>query len=101
MISAILAAAMLLAGPAADPPPAPDGAPAAKPATAPHTVSEATGVAPKTKAAGDPNEIVCKSEPVLGSRMTVKRCMTRGDMAMKQFEDRQALERMQGDTYRK
>ena len=100
MISAVLAAAAMLAGPPSLPAPS-DGTPAAKPATPPHTVSEATAVAGKTKAPDDPNEIVCKSEPVLGSRMTVKRCMTRGDMAMKQFEDRQQLERMQGDTYRK
>ncbi|HEX4711751.1 hypothetical protein [Phenylobacterium sp.] len=100
MISAILVAAMLLAGPATAVPSASGETPAAKPATTPGTVSEATGVASKTKAPDDRNAMVCKTEPVLGSRMTVKRCMTKGDMAMKQFEDRQTLERMQGDTYR-
>jgi hypothetical protein len=99
MISAIFAAAALLANSAALQPAATE-APATKPTPTVHTVSEATAIASKTKAPDDPNAIVCKSEPVLGSRLPVKRCMTKGERDMRQFEDRQALEKMQGDTYR-
>ncbi len=98
MISAVLAALVWLADPAAAQTP-PDNAPAAKPASGPHTVSEATAVAGKTKAPDDPMALVCHSEPVLGSRLTVKRCTTKGEAAMSKFEQRQELERMQGATY--
>jgi len=77
----------------------PSGAPAAKEAAA-NTVSPATAVGPKATAPDDPNKLVCKSEPVLGSRLSVKRCTTVGDAAINKIEQRQALERMQGDTYR-
>jgi hypothetical protein len=100
MISAVLAALVLLADPAGALQTAPDSPPAAKPATTTHTVSEATAVAGKAKAPDDPNAIVCRTEPVLGSRLTVKRCTTKGEAAMNKFEQRQELERMQGATYR-
>jgi hypothetical protein len=97
MISAVLAAAALLAEATTAPPPAPDPA-AAKPAEAPNTVSPATALGAKSKAADDPNALVCKSEPVLGSRLTVKRCVTKGQADMQKLEDRQTLERMQGHS---
>jgi len=100
MISAALAALVLLADQAGAAQSAPDNAPSAKPARTPHTVSEATAVADgKAKASDDPLAIVCHSEPVLGSRLTVKRCTTKGDAAVNKFEQRQELERMQGATY--
>jgi hypothetical protein len=99
MISAVLAAFVLLANSAGGLQATPDSSPAAKPATTPRTVSEATAVAGKTKAPDDPLAIICHSEPVLGSRLTVKRCTTKGDAAMNKFQQRQELERMQGATY--
>ncbi len=89
MISAILVAGMLLADSTAALQPAPDAA--AKPA-ATAAVSPATGVAAKKS---DPQALVCKSEPVVGSRMPAKRCRTQGDIATEKFESRQALERTQ------
>jgi hypothetical protein len=89
MISAILAAAILLA----ESTPALQAAPdAAKPTATAQTVSQATSVAPKKS---DPMALVCKSEPILGSRMPVKRCHTQGEIAQQRLEDRQALERAQ------
>jgi hypothetical protein len=99
MISAVLAALVLLANSDGALQTAPDSSPAAKPATTPHTVSEATAVAGKAKAPDDPQALVCHSEPVLGSRLTVKRCTTKAEAAMSKFEQRQELERMQGSTY--
>ena len=99
MISAVLAALALLASSADGLQAAPDSSPPAKPATTSHTVSEATAVAGKAKAPDDPMAIVCHTEPVLGSRLTVKRCTTKGEAAMTKFQQRQELERMQGATY--
>ena len=92
MISAILVAGMLLADSTAALQAAPDAtATPAKPA-ATQTVAQATGVAAKQR---DPEALVCKSEPVLGSRLPIKRCRTQGDMAQQKLQDRQALERSQ------
>ena len=91
MIGAILAAGILLADTTAALQATPDAsATAAKPTAAASTVSQATAVSPKKS---DPMALVCKSEPVLGSRLPTKRCRTRGDMATEKFETRQALER--------
>jgi hypothetical protein len=93
MISAILVAGMLLADSTAALQAAPDAtATPAKPAATAQTVSQATGVAAKQR---DPEALVCKSEPVLGSRLPIKRCRTQGDMAQQKIQDRQALERSQ------
>jgi hypothetical protein len=97
MISAVLAAFALLADPAGAPQATPDSPPAAKPSTPPH--AEAAAVAGKAKSPDDPLALVCHTEPVLGSRMTVKRCATKAEEAMSKFERRQELERMQGATY--
>jgi hypothetical protein len=90
MIGAILVAGMLLADSTATLQTAPDAA--AKPAATAQTVTPATGVAAKKS---DPAALVCKSEPVLGSRLPTKRCRTQGDIATEKFESRQALERTQ------
>ena len=92
MISAILVAGMLLADSTAALQPAPDAA--AKPA-ATAAVSPATGVAAKKN---DPQALVCRSEPVLGSRLPTKHCRTQGEVATEKFESRQALERSQIKT---
>jgi hypothetical protein len=83
MISVLFAAAMLLADTTAAAQPAQPAQPAKTEAAAPQ------------KAKDDPNTMVCRSEPVLGSRMPVKRCRTKGDMAAQKLEDRQAIERAQ------
>jgi hypothetical protein len=83
MISAILAAGILLADTTAA-----LQAQGAKPTT----VAPATSVAARKD---DSQEMVCHSEEVLGSRMPVKRCRTKGEMATRKLEDRQTVERMQ------
>ena len=53
---------------------------------------------PKRKAR-DPNEVVCKKEEVLGSRLqTRKVCMTRAEWAEQRQLDRQNVERSQTNT---
>ncbi|WP_372786946.1 hypothetical protein [Phenylobacterium sp.] len=90
MISAILAAAILLADTtAALQQPAPDAA--AKSTATAQTAAQATAAAKKN----DPQAMVCHSEPVLGSRLPTKRCRTQGDIATEKLESRQALERSQ------
>ncbi|MDB5462736.1 MAG: hypothetical protein JWP23_1125 [Phenylobacterium sp.] len=81
MISAILAAAVLLADTTATLEAAPDAA--AKPAAA------------ASKKQNDPTALVCKSEPVLGTRLATKHCRTQAQIDAQKLEDRQALERAQ------
>ncbi len=51
------------------------------------------------KKARDPNEMVCKKEEVLGSRLqTRKVCMTRAEWAEQRHLDRQNVERSQTNT---
>lgn len=75
MISLVFAAALLAGAPAADPA-------AAAPAKA-------------EKAKPGPNDVVCKKEPVLGSRMKSRICMTQGEWDARQAQDRQDLDRTQ------
>ena len=86
MIVALLAATVLLA----------DVTPAATAATAAPAAKAQATTAQKTADANA--KLVCKSEPVLGSRMPVKKCRTVGDAAAEKIEAQQALERMQGDN---
>lgn len=76
---------------------APPAAPAEKPSEPGRTVSEAVVTA---KPKDDPMRVVCRTETPIGSRFSVKRCETAGEAAMRRLQDRQDLERMQGDTYR-
>jgi len=85
MFVSLFSAAVLMAGPAAAEQAAP--APAA-PAAAP---VPATKVADKSDKYG----VVCKYEPVSGSRMGKKVCYIPSELAAKQREDRQALEKLQ------
>ncbi|MFL5298544.1 MAG: hypothetical protein ACJ798_19365 [Phenylobacterium sp.] len=82
MIVAMLAATVLLAD-----------STAALQATA--TQPAATAAAPAKKA-GDQANLVCKSEPVLGSRMPVKRCRTSDQAKADKQAAREELERAQG-----
>jgi hypothetical protein len=94
MIEALVAALFVAAAPGVAP-----GAPAAPPpAQGGPTVSEAVVTA---KPKDDPMKIVCKNELPVGSRLPVKRCETKGEADMRKLEDRQQLEKMQGDTYRR
>lgn len=44
----------------------------------------------------DPNEMICESEPLLGSRLAKRRtCMTRSQWAERRALDRQVVERTQ------
>ena len=78
MIIAVLAAFALMA----------DSTPAAQPTPTLATTSPA-------KASDNPMALVCKNEPVLGSRLPTKRCRTRGDIAQQGLDDRAAIERAQ------
>ena len=80
MISLVFAAALLAGAPAADP------APAGTTTVAPMKVE---------KAKPGPNDVVCKKEPVLGSRMKSRICMTQGEWDARQAQDRDDLNRAQ------
>ena len=77
MISLVFAAVLMAGAPAAD-------APAKSPAAAP-----AKGEQPK------PGDMVCKKEPVLGSRMKSRICMTQGEWDARKLQDRQDLDKTQ------
>ena len=80
MISLVFAAALL-----AGAPPAGDAA------------ASATAAAPAKadKAKPAPNDMVCKKEPVLGSRMKQRICMTQADWDARQRQDREDLDKTQ------
>jgi hypothetical protein len=82
MIVALLAATILMA----------DAAPAATPT--PVDAKAAPAAVKKTSN----DQLVCRSEPVLGSRMPVKKCRTAGDAAMEKLEAQQNLAKMQGNN---
>ncbi len=86
MMIALLVATALMA----------DTAAAATPATPPAAPAAKTAQVAKKD---DPNAMVCKSEPVLGSRMPAKKCRTQAQAAMEKEEARQQLDKMQGATY--
>lgn len=65
--------------------------PAAKAPAAQPTLTYAP---PKAADAKD-NQLVCKSEPVLGSRMPVRRCHTVAEIKDRQQQDREAIEHAQ------
>jgi hypothetical protein len=64
-------------------------APADKPAQPPMTYAP-----PKAAEAKD-NQLVCKTEAVLGSRMPVRRCHTVAEIKDRQQQDRAAIEHAQ------
>jgi len=82
MISLIFTAALLLTDAAATAQPQDIRANAS-------TVQAATADAPKKVS---PDEKVCHSTPMLGSRLPVKLCSTARQAAMRKFEDRQLIE---------
>jgi hypothetical protein len=91
MFSAMAVAAMLLAEttPAAAPPAAaaPGGA-----------VSPAIVTAPAKAGTLEADKLICKNEPVMGSRMTKKVCYSAAEQAMQKQDQRMNLERMQAQS---
>lgn len=54
---------------------------------------------PDKNATPDPNEVICRKEPVVGSRLQMsKTCMTRAQWAEQRQQDRQAIERVQAGS---
>ena len=81
MISLVLSAVLLAGAPAAPESPA-------------QAQAAAAGVPAKAdKAKAD--DIVCKKEPVLGSRMKSRICMTQAEWDARQMQDRQDLDKAQ------
>lgn len=68
----------------------PVGPAAAKPAA-----TEPMTYAPPKAADAKDNQLVCRTEGVLGSRMPVRRCRTVADMKDRQLQDRAAIEHAQ------
>jgi hypothetical protein len=59
--------------------------------------AQATAAAqPVKKKADNQADLICRSEPVLGSRMPVKKCRTTSQAAQDKQDARQELERAQG-----
>lgn len=82
MMSLVFAAALMAA--------------AADPGQAAQTSPTAAASATPTKAAkADKNEMVCKREPVLGSRMKERVCMTQADWDQRKADSRADVERSQ------
>jgi len=88
MILAMLAATVLLA----------DSATALQAAPTPVSpAAQATAAAqPAKKQAGNQADLICKSEPVLGSRMPVRKCRTSSQAAQDKLDAQAELERAQG-----
>jgi hypothetical protein len=69
---------------------------AAAPAAEPTTVAPAVATAPaKSKAKPEPGDTVCKREPVLGSRMKQRLCMTQADWDARRISARDELDKAQ------
>jgi hypothetical protein len=83
MISLVFAAALLAGG--ADP--------AAQAATG--TKAAAPAGIPTKAAKADKNEMVCKREPVLGSRMKERVCMTQAEWDQRKADSRADIEKGQ------
>jgi len=78
MISLLFAAALLAAEPE------------------PTTVAPAVATAPaKAAPKAKPDEVVCRREPVLGSRMKQRTCLTQAEWDARKNEARDAIERAQ------
>ena len=89
MFIALLAATVLMA----DSTTALQAAPASTTAAQPQAVAATAEQNAKPKKSG--NALVCKNEPVLGSRLPTKRCRTTEQMAAQQQDDQANLDKMQ------
>jgi len=90
MIIALLAATVLMA----DSTTALQAANTSTPAAQPQAVAATAEQNAKPKKQAN-NSLVCRNEPVLGSRLPTKRCRTPEQMAAQQQEDQANLEKMQ------
>jgi hypothetical protein len=90
MIIALLAATVLMADSTTALQTAPSSTPAAQPQAVAATAEQTAK--PKKQAS---NALVCRNEPVLGSRLPTKRCRTTEQMAQQQQEDQANLDKMQ------
>jgi hypothetical protein len=88
MILAMLAATVLLADTTA--------ALQANPAPATPATQATAAAQPAKKQAGNQADLICKSEPVLGSRMPVRKCRTSAQAAQDKLDAQADLERAQG-----
>jgi hypothetical protein len=97
VISALLAAAFLSAQSSA---PAPD---AVQPASA--AAGSAVAIAPKAQAAATTptkvhrDDLVCKNQEVIGSRIPQRVCYTREQQEQREQEDKNNLNRLQSSQY--
>jgi len=90
MLVALLAATVLMA----DSTTAMQAAPASSgPTTQGAAATTPEGAKPKTETAD--NKLICRNEPVLGSRLPTKRCRTASEAAQQRLDDQAALDRMQ------
>ena len=90
MIIALLAATLLMA----------DSTTALQAASTTATVAQPQAVAATAEQNAKPkkqagNTLVCKTEPVLGTRLPTKRCRTAEQIAAQQQEDQANLDKMQ------
>jgi len=93
MIATLLFATALMAGSA---PAMQTQAPEPAAGAAQATVSSVVVPPQKKPKEQDANTLVCRNEPVMGSRMTVKRCSTKAEIDERRLHDRADLEKMQG-----
>lgn len=84
MISLVFAAALLAAGA--------DQAQASQTA---QTATSAASTPTKVVKTADKNEMICKREPVLGSRMKERVCMTQADWDQRKVDARDDIEKSQ------
>jgi len=90
MIIALLAATVLMADSTTALQAAPSATPAAQPQAVAATAEQ--NAKPKKQAS---NGLICKTEPVLGTRLPTKRCRTAEQIAAQQQEDQADLDKMQ------
>ena len=90
MLIALLAATVLMA----DSTTALQAAPSSTTASEPQAVAATADQNAKPKKQAN-NALICRNEPVLGSRLPTKRCRTREQMAQQQQEDQANLDKMQ------
>ena len=87
MILSLLVVTALWAGP-------PAAAPQEAHQTGPKTEAPMTYAPPKAAEAKD-NQLVCRTEAVLGSRLPVRRCHTVAEIKDRQLQDREMVEHAQ------
>ena len=94
LLSGGLAALATASAATAQTPPAPAAAAAAAPATA--AAPQDTPAAPEHRGRRDPNRVICRSEPILGSRINMQRqCFTAAEWETMRQQNRMSIDRAQ------